>query len=254
MRRARFLVDGEKHEGHLSEPGVLRGATGKEYREEDVEFLLPFEPRMVLGLALNYADHASELDVALPPEPIPFIKPPSSLIPHRAPVVYPAGSEYLHYEAEVCVVIGRPGRRVRAADAMEMVAGYTLGNDVTVRDYVGNFYRPPLLAKGWDTFGPLGPYLVTADEVPDPNDIGIRTFVNDELRQEGSTRDFVHDIPKLIEWFTAFMTLQPGDVIMTGTPKGISHVYAGDVMRVEADGLGSLENPVVADTDGGAPV
>jgi 5-oxopent-3-ene-1,2,5-tricarboxylate decarboxylase/2-hydroxyhepta-2,4-diene-1,7-dioate isomerase len=253
VRRARFLVDGETREGELTEPGVLRDGAGREYREEDVEFLLPFEPRMVLGLALNYADHASELEVPLPPDPIPFIKPPSSLIPHGAPVVYPAGAEYMHYEAELCVVIGRAGRRVRAADAMELVAGYTLGNDVTVRDYVGNYYRPPLLAKGWDTFGPLGPYLVTADEVPDPNSLGIRTFVNGELRQEGNTRDFVHGIPELIEWFTAFMTLQPGDVIMTGTPKGISHVYAGDVMRVEADGIGSLENPVVADTLGGGP-
>ncbi len=251
MKRARFVVDGEIREGELSEPGVLRDSTGTTWREEEVEFLLPLEPRMVLGLALNYADHASELDVALPPDPIPFIKTPSSLIPHRASVVYPTGSEYMHYEAELCVVIGRSGRRVGAANAMDMVAGYTLANDVTVRDYVGNFYRPPLLAKGWDTFGPLGPYLVTADEVSDPNDIGIRTFVNGELRQEGNTRDFVHGIPELIEWFTAFMTLEPGDVIMTGTPKGISHVYPGDVMRVEADGIGALENPVVADADGG---
>jgi 5-oxopent-3-ene-1,2,5-tricarboxylate decarboxylase/2-hydroxyhepta-2,4-diene-1,7-dioate isomerase len=156
----------------------------------------------------------------------------------------------MHYEAELAVVIGRRGRRVSESDAMGMVAGYTVANDVTIRDYVENFYRPPLRAKCWDTFGPLGPYLVTTDDVPDPHALGVRTFVNGELRQEGNTRDLIHSIPKLIAWFTSFMTLEPNDVILTGTPKGVSHVYPGDVMRVEVDSVGALENAVIAENGG----
>ncbi len=247
MKQARFVAGGRPLEGRLVGPGVLVDVDGEEHREVDVEFRLPFEPGTVLGLALNYADHATEMDVELPTEPIPFVKPRNALLPHRQAVRYPAGTEYMHYEAELAVVIGRRGRRVKAADAMELVAGYTVANDVTIRDFVGNFYRPPLRAKCWDTFGPLGPYLVSADEIGDPYSLGIRTYVNGELRQDGNTRDFMHTIPELIEWFTSFMTLEPNDVILTGTPKGISHVYPGDVMRVEIDGVGSLENPVVAD-------
>ena len=162
-------------------------------------------------------------------------------------MVYPTGVEYMHYEVELAVVIGKRCRNVPAKRAGEVIAGYTIANDVTVRDFVRNFYRPPVRAKGYDTFGPVGPYLVTPDEVPDPANLELRAYVNGELRQQGNTAQLIRPVPELIEFISSIMTLEPGDMIWTGTPKGISHVYPGDVMRLEIDGLGALENPVVAE-------
>jgi 5-oxopent-3-ene-1,2,5-tricarboxylate decarboxylase/2-hydroxyhepta-2,4-diene-1,7-dioate isomerase len=246
VRTARFLVDGREHRGTPAEDdGVLLDEDGRGHREEDVTFLPPVSPGTVLALALNYAEHATELDVAAPEEPALFFKPPNTWVGHRSPVVYPAGAEYVHYEVELAVVLGRRSRRVRAVDAMETVKGYTIANDLVVRDFVGNFYRPPVKAKGWDTFCPLGPYLVTADEVPDPHDLELRAYVNGELRQKGHTGAMLRRIPELIEHVTGFMTLEEDDIILTGTPKGVSHVHPGDVMRLEIEGLGALENPIV---------
>ncbi len=126
--------------------------------------------------------------------------------------------------------------------------GYTIANDVTVRDFVANLYRPPVKAKGWDTFGPLGPCLVE-DEIDDPGALELRTYVNGELRQEGNTKQLMWTIPEIIEYITEFMTLERDDIILTGTPKGLSHVYPGDTMRLEIDGLGALENQIVAQDD-----
>jgi 5-oxopent-3-ene-1,2,5-tricarboxylate decarboxylase/2-hydroxyhepta-2,4-diene-1,7-dioate isomerase len=153
----------------------------------------------------------------------------------------------MHYENELVVVINQRCRRVTAEKAYDVVQGYTIGNDVTIRDFVQNFYRPPVKAKGWDTFGPLGPWLVTADEIADPGNLSVKTWVNGELRQEGNTRDFIYTIPQLIEYISEFMTLEPGDMIWTGTPKGISHIHPGDVMRLEIEGIGVLENAVVGE-------
>ena len=133
---------------------------------------------------------------------------------------------------------------VKAADAYDYVAGYTIANDLVVRDYVTNTFRPPIRGKGWDTFGPCGPYLVTKDEVTDPHNLWLRASVNGEQRQEGNTRDMIHSIPELIEYITFFMTLEPDDMLFTGTPKGISHVHPGDVMRLEIEGLEALENDI----------
>jgi len=156
----------------------------------------------------------------------------------------------MHYENELVVVIGQRCRRVQPEHARDYILGYTIGNDVTVRDFVTNFYRPPVKAKNFDTFGPLGPYLVTADEVPDDGALTLRTFVNGELRQQGHTRDFIYTVPDLIAYLTDFMTLEPGDMIWTGTPKGISHIRPGDQLRLEIDGIGALENSVVAAPEG----
>lgn len=244
MKRARFIADGRLHEGHLVDDGLLSDEAGRTHREEHVTFLLPVEPTKVLGLALNYADHADELGLERPENPVLFFKPPNSWIGHRAPVVAPRGIEYMHYEVELAVVIGRSCRKVPAGDAPETIAGYTIANDITVRDFVTNTFRPPIKAKGFDTFGPIGPYLVEG-EIDDPNALALRTFVNGELRQEGTTKDLVWKIPELIEYITDFMTLERGDMLLTGTPKGLSHVHPGDVMRLEVDGLGALENPVI---------
>ncbi|HEY8393640.1 MAG TPA: fumarylacetoacetate hydrolase family protein [Thermaerobacter sp.] len=249
MKRARFLAQGRYHEGVLVEPGVLLDEGGGRHHVEDVVFLPPVQPRTVIGLALNYADHAAELNIDVPEEPALFFKPPNTWVGHRAPVIYPAGARYLHYEIELAVVIGRRCRRVRAADAYDVIRGYTIANDITVRDFVTNFYRPPVKAKGWDTFCPLGPYLVEG-EIDDPHALELRAYVNGELRQRGHTSQLLRKVPELIEFISEFMTLEPGDVILTGTPRGISHVHPGDVMRLEIDGLGALENPVVAEPAG----
>ena len=155
----------------------------------------------------------------------------------------------MHYKNELVVVIGMKCRKVKAEHAERVILGYTIGNDVTIRDFVDNFYRPPVKAKDFDTFGPLGPYLVTIDEIPDSGNLSVKTYVNNELRQQGNTKDFIYNVPQLIEYITEFMTLEPGDMIWTGTPKGISHVHPGDTMRLEIEGIGSLENEVVESED-----
>ncbi len=231
------------------EGGMLREPDGRPHSPESVQFLLPVVPGKVIGVALNYRDHAVELRMQAPEEPALFWKPNTSLLPHRGTVIYPTGAKFMHYEVELAVVIGRHARRVRSHDAYEYVSGYTIGNDLVVRDYVTNTFRPPIRGKGWDTFGPLGPYLVTRDEVRDPDDLWLRAYVNDELRQEGNTRDMIFKVPELVEYISRFMTLEPSDVLLTGTPKGISHVHPGDRMRLEIEGLEALENDVGEETE-----
>lgn len=248
MRSARFIAGGRVHRGRVEDDALI-DERGQAHRPGEVTWLPPVAPGKIMGFALTYRDHAAELGLGAPPDPAVFFKPPSSLVGNGGTVVYPAGVEYLHYEAELAVVVGRRCRRVRAEQAPEVVRGYTIANDVTVRDFVGNFYRPPVKAKGWDTFCPLGPVLVEG-EIGDPHRLGLRAFVNDELRQEGTTADLAYTVWELIAFLSGFMTLEPDDVILTGTPRGISHVYPGDRMRIEIDGLGALENPVVAEDSG----
>jgi 5-oxopent-3-ene-1,2,5-tricarboxylate decarboxylase/2-hydroxyhepta-2,4-diene-1,7-dioate isomerase len=245
MRSARFIAGGQVHRGRL-DGDTLIDEKERAHRPEVVTWLPPVAPSKIIGFALTYRDHAAELNIQAPPDPAVFFKPLSSLVGHGAPVIYPTGVEYLHYEAELAVVIGRRCRNVRPEAASDYVLGYTIANDVTVRDFVKNFYRPPVKAKGWDTFCPLGPVLVEG-EVADPHRLGLRAFVNGELRQQGTTADLAMTVWELIAHLSGFMTLEPDDVILTGTPKGISHVRPGDRMRIEVDGLGALENPVVAE-------
>jgi 5-oxopent-3-ene-1,2,5-tricarboxylate decarboxylase/2-hydroxyhepta-2,4-diene-1,7-dioate isomerase len=251
VRTARVLIAGRTTTVEVQPDGTLRAA-GIDHDPETVTFLPPLEPRTVYGLALNYADHAAELQMERPEDPAIFIKALSSLVGHRGEVIYPRGAQYCHYEAELAIVIGRSARRVQARDALQYVGGYTVANDFTCRDFVKNVFRPPVKGKGFDTFGPLGPYLVSADEIGDPGSLRVTTHVNGELRQDGSTRGLIHSVPDIIEYFSAFLTLEPGDVILTGTPKGISHVYPGDEMACEVEGVGRLVNRVVEDRGAGA--
>lgn len=248
MKRARWLVDSRIYSGHYEEgDNRLVDEAGRAFEPEAVNWLVPCTPSKVIGVALNYADHGAELKFDKPPEiPAIFFKAQNSLVGHRHPVVYPTGSEYMHYEGELGVVIGQRCRRVHAANALEMVAGYTVCNDFTVRDHVINTFRPPIKAKGFDTFGPIGPWVVEG-EIESPSGLTVRTYVNGELRQEGNTRDLVFSVPALIEYLTEFMTLEPGDIISTGTPKGISPIQPGDLITVEIPGVGVLENPIVAE-------
>ena len=253
MKLARFISRGRRLTGQMR-GGLLLDAAGEAHDPDDVTFLLPLEPPKVIALALNYRDHAGELGLTQPREPALFWKPNTTLLPHKGTVIYPRGAEFMHYEVELGVIVGRDARRVRARDAMDYVGGYTIGNDLVVRDYVTNTFRPPLRGKGWDTFGPLGPYYVTADEVADPHNLTLRAHVNGELRQEGNTRDMIFGIPELIEHTSRFMTLQKDDVILTGTPKGISHVRPGDTMTLEVEGLGILENDIRLETEDAEPI
>ena len=246
MKIARFSVAGKIFEGTVRKDGQLE-SNGTTFSPGDIVWLPPVMPQKAIGLALNFADHAAELDMKSPEDPALFFKPQSSFVGHLAPVVYPKGVEYMHYETELVVVIGERCRRVKAEQADKYIKGYTIGNDVTVRDFVKNFYRPPVRAKGYDTFGPVGPYLITADEIRDPANLELRAFVNGELRQKGNSSQLIRSVPELIEFISMIMTLEPNDMIWTGTPKGISHVHPGDIMRLEIDGIGALENPVVAE-------
>ena len=254
MKTANFIAAGRTLRGELRADGLLYDAAGEAHNPDKVQFLLPVKPGKVIALALNYADHVAELGFKAPEEPVMFLKPNTSLLPHGGTVIYPRGAKFMHYEVELGIVIGRDARRVKAKDAEAYVGGYTIANDLVVRDYVSNYYRPPMRAKGWDTFGPLGPYLVSADEVPDPYNLGLRAYVNGELRQEGSTKDMIFGIPELIEHISRFMTLQKDDVILTGTPKGISHVHPGDVMRLEVEGLGTLINDIQEEDEDAEPI
>jgi 5-oxopent-3-ene-1,2,5-tricarboxylate decarboxylase/2-hydroxyhepta-2,4-diene-1,7-dioate isomerase len=244
MKRARFISEGRVYDGRL-DGDVLIDNRGKAHHANTVTWLPPVAPSKILGFALTFREHASELGMSAPTEPAVFFKPLSSLVGHGAAVVYPPGVEYLHYEAELAVVIGRRCRAVTPEQAPDVVRGYTIANDITIRDFAKNFYRPPVKAKGWDTFCPLGPVVVEG-EIDDPHRLGLRAIVNGELRQHGTTADLAYSVWDLIAFLTEFMTLEPDDVILTGTPPGISRVRAGDRMRIEVDGLGALENPVVA--------
>jgi len=245
VKRVRFAAAGRVRTGEFRD-GWLVDEAGRRHRPEEVVWLPPVQPSKVVGLALNYADHAEELGVRVPEEPALFFKPPSSLVGHLAPVVYPSGVRHLHQEVELAVVIGRRCRRVRPEDAYGVVRGYTIANDVTVRDYVGNFYRPPVRAKGYDTFCPVGPWVVEG-EVEEPHALRLRAYVNGSLRQEGSTANLLWKIPDLVALVSEIMTLEPDDLILTGTPRGVDPVYPGDVMRLEVEGIGALENPVVSE-------
>jgi 5-oxopent-3-ene-1,2,5-tricarboxylate decarboxylase/2-hydroxyhepta-2,4-diene-1,7-dioate isomerase len=250
MKIARVSLHGQIHQATLAD-GQLHVPSGGTIDPAEVTWLPPVASfTKMIGLALNYRDHAAELDLQLPPHPILFNKNPNTLLGHRGQIVAPANIEYMHYENELVVVIGQRCRRVKPEHARGVILGYTIGNDVTVRDFVTNFYRPPVKAKNFDTFGPLGPVLVTADEIPDDGNLSLRTYVNGELRQQGHTSDFIYTVPDLIAYLTDFMTLEPGDMIWTGTPKGISHIHPGDQLRLEIDGIGTLENTVIAAPEG----
>ncbi len=245
MKQVRFAAQGAVRVGEFRN-GLLYDRAGRTYHPDAVVWLPPVVPTKVIGIALNYADHAEELAVQLPEEPVLFFKPPSSLVGHGAPVIYPQGVQYLHYEVELGVVIGRTCRNVRPEDAYRVIRGYTIANDVTARDFVGTFYRPPVRAKGYDTFLPVGPWVVEG-EIQDPHGLVLRTYVNGKLQQEGNTARMLHRVDELVAFVSSIMTLEPDDLILTGTPRGIAPVRPGDVMRLEIEGIGVLENPVVCE-------
>ncbi|MFG0516820.1 4-hydroxyphenylacetate degradation bifunctional isomerase/decarboxylase [Kluyvera intermedia] len=201
----------------------------------------------LFALGLNYADHASELEFKPPEEPLVFIKAPNTVTGDGQTSVRPNNVEYMHYEAELVVVVGKTARHVSEANAMDFVAGYTVCNDYAIRDYLENYYRPNLRVKSRDGLTPISPNIVPKESIPDPHNLALRTYVNGELRQQGTTADLIFSIPFLIAYLSEFMTLQPGDMIATGTPKGLSDVVPGDEVVVEVEGVGRLVNRIISE-------
>ena len=248
MKRARVAFAGRVHEATPgAAEGTLRLADGQSVAEDAVVWLPPFEVGTIVALGLNYADHAKELAFKAQDEPLVFLKGPGSLIGHRGQTRRPADATFMHYECELAVVIGKPACKVARADAMAHVAGYTVANDYAIRDYLENWYRPNLRVKNRDGGTVLGPWLVDAVDIESPPQLALRTFVNGRLAQQGNTRDLVFDIPFLIEYLSEFMTLASGDVILTGTPEGVSNVTVGDEVVCEIEGIGRLANTIVGD-------
>ncbi|MBV1730981.1 MAG: fumarylacetoacetate hydrolase family protein [Hydrogenophaga sp.] len=253
MKRARIAWAGAVHDA-IEADGQLELLTpafkGRRVTFDEVVWLPPLAPvdraRTVLALGLNYADHAKELDFKAPEEPLAFVKGESSLIGHSAFTVRPDNVQFMHYECELAVVIGKPAKRVKKADALQYVAGYTVANDYAIRDYLENWYRPNLKVKNRDTCTPIGPWLVDAADVADPMNLALTTTVNGQLTQQGNTKDMIFDVPTLIEYFSSFMTLMPGDLILTGTPDGVVDCQPGDVIVTSIEHIGELMNTITA--------
>lgn len=259
VRIARFAVNGDVSYGVVEGPPEaplaeleVRVASGHPFAPmtytgdrlplSGVRLLAPVLPSKVVGIGKNYAEHAAEMGGEAPAAPLVFLKPSTAVIGPDQPVLHPLSSSRVDYEGELAVVIGRLCRNVPRALALDMVLGYTCANDMTARDQQrddGHWIR----AKGHDTFCPLGPWVQTE---LDPADVAVRTEVDGVLVQDGRTSAMIHDVPALIEHLTSFMTLLPGDVILTGTPAGVGPVLPGQSVAVTVGGVGTLINPIVA--------
>lgn len=231
---------------------AISGGNAIEFKPEDI--LPPVtRPRKILGIGLNYADHARETGREPPARQTWFVKQVTALNAPYGSIEMPKVSSDLDYEAELVVVIGKGGRHIPAERAHEAIAGFTCGNDVSVRDWQ-KATPTMIMGKGFDTHAPIGPWIVTADELGDENTLGLRTYLNGELRQNGNTSELIHKVPALIEHLSAAFTLEPGDLIFTGTPAGVGVAHfppafmkVGDTVRIEIDRIGHIEHQIVAE-------
>lgn len=258
MRICRFALDGDVSFGVIEGPpggtpaelvvAAVQGHpfgpfafTGARHPLASVRLLAPVLPSKVVCIGKNYADHVAEMGGATPADPVTFLKPSTSVVGPGDAIVLPRNSTRVDHEAELAIVIGRLCRDVPRERAHDVVLGYTAADDVTARDHQqadGQWTR----GKSHDTFCPIGPWIETD---LDPRDVAVQCRVDGELRQDGRTAALLHDVPAVIEWVTAFMTLLPGDVILTGTPAGVGPLVAGNVVDVVVEGIGTLTNPVV---------
>jgi 2-keto-4-pentenoate hydratase/2-oxohepta-3-ene-1,7-dioic acid hydratase in catechol pathway len=262
MRIARFAAGGDPQFGivELAEDGgahpgtvaVLTGdpvampvqLTGERRELDSVRLLAPVIPRSkVVAVGRNYAAHAAELGNEVPQTPLTFFKPNTSVIGPGESIIYPAASNQVSFEGELAVVIGRICKEVPVARVSEVIFGYTIANDVTARDLQktdGQWAR----AKGYDTFCPLGPWITTHQSVAEVADLRIRTTLDGEKRQDGSTSSMVFSVPELVAYISSYTTRLPGDVILTGTPSGVGEMLPGQEVSIEIEGIGTLTNPV----------
>ena len=219
------------------EHGIISG--GEVLPPEDVTLLPPCQPSKIICVGLNYVQHAQELNMPLPEEPILFLKPPSAILPPGGQIIYPSSSRQVDYEGELAIVIGKRCRDVPAEEAGKYILGYTCFNDVTARDLQkrdGQWTR----AKSFDTFAPFGPGIAKID----PSNASIMTRVNGRTVQNSNTSDLIFSVPRLVQFISAVMTLESGDVIATGTPPGVRQLQRGDSVEVEIEGIGILKNSV----------
>ncbi len=229
-------LEGETAHVLRGAPWTSRGETGETYRFDDTDLLAPVMPSKIICIGRNYAAHARELGNAPPKEPLMFFKPPSAILDPGGVIVLPRDSERVEHEAELGVVIGARGRNLTRENAMRHVFGYTCVCDVTARDLQkkdGQWTR----AKGFDTFCPVGPWIETE---LDPSRLRITCRVNGSVRQNGPTSDMIFDVPTLIAYASRVMTLEPGDLIVTGTPEGVGPLVTGDALEIEVSGIGIL--------------
>lgn len=253
LLRYRNSLNDEPSWGWLDEDhvGELEGSPFETYRRrrattplDSVQLAPPIMPSKIICVGRNYAAHAAEHDSEVPEIPMLFLKPPSAIIAHGGAILLPPQSERIEHEAELALIISRPARWVDPAEVDQYILGYTCANDVTARDLQrldGQWTR----GKGFDTFCPLGPWIETE---LDPADVLVSCTVNGQLRQMGSTRDMSFPIRQLVAFASSVMTLEPGDVLLTGTPSGVGPLKSGDEVSVELEGVGTLTNPVKADT------
>jgi len=240
----------------LREKAEAALAAGDPLNQEEIELLpvIPL-PEKILCIGLNYADHARETNAPTPPEPVVFNKFPTAVCGQWQPILLPRASQQVDYEAELVVVIGRGGRRITPQEALNHIAAYCCGNDISARDWqLGKPGGQWLLGKSFDTFAPIGPVLVTADEVPDPNNLAIRLRLNGRVMQDSSTAQLIFKVQELVAYVSGVCTLSPGDLIFTGTPAGVGFarrppvfLKPGDTVEVEIEKIGTLRNPVRAE-------
>jgi 2-keto-4-pentenoate hydratase/2-oxohepta-3-ene-1,7-dioic acid hydratase in catechol pathway len=255
MRLIRYITKNEPPTYgwvHEDKVGALQGDPYSEFQrmednlpQESVTLLSPVTPSKIICVGRNYVAHAKEHEAEVPDVPLLFLKPPSAVIGPEEKILLPPQSEQVEHEAELVVVIRKRGRWIQLEDALDHVLGYTVGNDVTARDlqWRDNQWAR---AKGFDTFCPLGPWIETDF---DPADAMITCYVNGEMRQMASTRDMVFSVRQLIAFASTVMTLEPGDILMTGTPAGVGPLEAGDVVEAKIEGIGTLRNPVAVEPE-----
>ncbi|MDF2153445.1 fumarylacetoacetate hydrolase family protein [Vibrio sp. CAU 1672] len=250
MKHARIEYLGEVLSVTIEEDGSVVTPAGDKIEPGTFTWLCPVEkPGTIFALGLNYADHATELAFEPPKEPLVFLKGTNTLTAHGQPSYRPDDIEFMHYECELVAVIGKEARNVSRDDALDYVSGFTICNDYAIRDYLENYYRPNLRVKSRDSLCPIGPWIVDTKDIADLNNLKLETRVNGELTQQGTTADMIFDVPFLVEYLSRFMTLKPGDLIATGTPKGLKDIQPGDVVTCTIEGIGSLENPVLCEHD-----
>ncbi|NVK03098.1 MAG: fumarylacetoacetate hydrolase family protein [Oceanospirillaceae bacterium] len=254
MKHARILLDGKELEINLDAQGVIRDAGGQvlslDLNSDRVTWLPPVkEPGTIFALGINYADHATELAFEPPKEPLIFIKHANCLTGHKQVSYRPDNVEYQHYECELVAVIGKTGKNIKAEDALDYVAGYTVCNDFAIRDYLENYYRPNLRVKSRDSLLPMGPWLVDTADIADANALRLTTHVNGKMTQEGTTKDMIFNVPFVIEYLSKVMTLNPGDMICTGTPHGIVDCQPGDLIVCEIEAVCALETRMVSEQE-----
>lgn len=258
MRLCRYDAGAGPRHGIVDGRSVVDRESDERHALDEVRLLAPVLPRKFLAIGLNYADHIAESGMEAPQFPVFFNKQVTCVVGPGDDVHMPRVSNLLDYEGELAIVIGTRCRHVPVERAHEVIAGYTIANDVSVRDWQ---LRTPTMTMGksFDTHGPLGPWIVTPDELGDPHDRSIKTYVNDELRQDGTTAEMIYDCYEQVAHLSEAFTLEPGDVIATGTPAGIGAVRqpfpegllkVGDVVRIEIEGIGELRNRVVEEPDG----